>query len=286
MADETVYPYVLPPTQPYHLNALRVYGSAERIEFLYKTKRSTENLFLGNIDVSKLSLRTSEDVAPRVIKYFSENYYLDDKTTQDITKRVFPKLCWLTDEFLKSGFKYPISVHYNPRIQENVIHPGSIRGIVYNLFKKSNTAYCMYFNTGGVKFDFLNSLRVLDKQELLDQTSNMEIELVADHGSIIPHINLNSKVVKPSVSKWHDFIYRRLTSPSFSIYSNLDIEILKPWMCSERDACIKIYVDTTKINESIDDIMVKSAILAVIGKPYKSDWLTVTHINTFDTPTC
>lgn len=279
MPNETVYPYVLPATVPYHRYALPVYGGTERVEFLYRYKRPTENLFLGKIKLSRIAIDMPTDVLSRVVKYFLNQYFLEEAKAEDIVNRVFPKLCWLTDEFLKFGFQYPISVHYNPRVKLNVIHPGSIRGIVYNLFRTTETADCLYFNTGGVKFEFLKDLRVVDKQELLDQADNIEIEVVADHGSIIPHINLNPSSVTPNVKQWHEFVRRRLTSPNFKIYTNVDMPLFKPWLVSESDATVKIYLDTTKVDESMDDVMLRSAILAVIGKPYKSTWLTITHMD-------
>jgi hypothetical protein len=66
----------------------------------------------------------------------------------------------------------------------------------------------LYFNTGGVDFDFMKSLKIFKKEDVIQYTQNIEIELVADHGSIIPHFNLDVTSVVPNVEIWHDFIYR------------------------------------------------------------------------------
>lgn len=276
------YPYALTPTDPYHFNSIPVYGTIERIEFFYKYKRINENLYIGNINSKHLKFSTATDHISRIEDYFLKKQYLNSDITSDITKRLFPKLCWLTSALFKNGFIYPICSHYNPRIQQNVIHPGSIRNLVINLFLKDSEVYCLYFNTGGVDFDFIKSLKILTKDDLIEYTDNIEIELVADHGAIIPHINLDTTLLRPNVEKWHEFVYRRLTSPSFKIFCNKDIGILKPWYSSKEDANIEINIHSS--TETRDDIVCKCAILSVLGKSYESDAFSITHKFSFDTP--
>lgn len=289
------YPYVLPPTDPYHFNAIPVFGTFERIEFFYKYKRASENLYIGNINAKHLKFSTASSHLSRVENYFLQKQYLDSEVPNDITKRLVPKLCWLTDSLFKTGFKYPVCVHYNPRIKENVIHPGSIRNLVINLFQTDYEVSCLYFNTGGVNFDFMQSLQIFSKDELSKYTKNLEIELVADHGAIIPHINLDgptsqvaaSAAIIPNVSKWHEFVYRRLISPSFTIFCNIDIGMLKPWYVAKvEDAEIEININPEKlqVNEVYDDIICKAVILSIIGKSYSSPALTIKHKLSFSTP--
>jgi hypothetical protein len=275
------YPYALPDKTPFHLETIPIFGTEERIDFFYKYKRATENLYIGEIDKSNLLLKDSSTTLNPILNYFIKKRFLNDDIINDVNERVFPKLCWLTDSFMKSGFKYPLSVHYNPRIQQNVIHPGSIRNHVIHLFHTIPTVKCLYFNTGGVEFDFMKSLKIFTDKELLKLKENIEIEIVADHGAIIPHINLDAVSVKPNILVWQNFIRRRLASQTFTIYSNIDIGIFAPWSTSEDEARIQIYV---KDNTAWSDIVCKCAILAVIGKSYESDSLTVISKDSFETP--
>jgi hypothetical protein len=276
------YPYDLYATVPFHLNPIPVFGTIERIEFFYKYKRAGENLYIGKINSNHFKFQTATDHIKKIEEWFFKKRYLNSNIPNKASERVFPKLCWLTNSLFKTGFEYPVCSHYNPRIQQNVIHPGSIRNLVLSWFQKNSEVYCLYFNTGGVEFDFLKSLEILSKEDLLKYTKNIEIELVADHGSIIPHINLDVQSVRPNVEKWHDFVYRRLTSPSFTIYCNSEIEILKPWYTSKEDANIEI--DIHSAAEDWPDIVCKCAVLAVLGKSYESKSFSIKHKLTFDTP--
>jgi hypothetical protein len=279
------YPYKLPSDDPFHLETIPVFGTEERVDFFYKYKRSTENLYIGQVRARHLALRTSSDVMPRINDYLLQEQFLDETVPDDITKRLLPKICWLVDSSFKIGFIQPILAHYNPRIQKNVVHPGSIRSIIIRLFHQNSNINCMYFNTGGVDFDFMKSLQIITKDKLLSYKENIEIELVADHGSIIPHINLDIQAVKPNIKRWQEFVYRRLTSPTFTICCNHDIPILRPWYVDNvENANIEIIIDTPQVNEVYDDIICKAVILSIIGKSYSSPSITVKHKLTFSTP--
>ena len=277
------YPYYLLPTEPFHLETIPVFGTEERINFFYNYKRDNEKLYVGNIDKDNLLLKESDVLLNSIKNYFSKKQFENEKIVNDFNKRLFPKVCWLANEYLKHGFKYPISVHYNPRIQRNVIHPGAIRNHIIKLFQQEQPVKCLYFNTGGVKFNFMNLLGIFSKGDLLEYVENLEIELIADHGSIIPHINLDPISVKPNIEKWQDFICTRLTSQDYRIFSNKYIEFLQPWCVAETEANIEIIISDVT-NSEWNDIQCKLAILTVLGKSYESEKLTVKHKSVIDTP--
>jgi len=267
---ENSYPYKLKPTEPFHLETIPVYGIEQRIEFFYNYKRTTENLYIGNIKKENLLLKSSEILLESITDYIKNKQFQNKDTVEDFNKRLFPKICWLSDSYLKSGFSHPLSVHYNPRIQSNVIHPGSIRNHVIKLFQKDDYVKCLYFNTGGVQFDFLKSMEVFK----LTPSDDLELELVADHGSIIPHINLDKNSVKPSIVQWNTFIGQRLSDPKFTIKANVDIEVLRPWMSNKGN--IEIDLVCNDQDEFIDDIC-RCLILSIIGHSFESDTLKVRH---------
>jgi hypothetical protein len=275
------YPYKLPSQESFHLETIPIFGTEERVDFFYKYKRTTENLYIGELDKNNLLLKNSDTILNPVVDYFIKNHFLNDDILNNLSGRIFPKICWLADSFMKHGFKYPLSVHYNPRTQQNVIHPGAIRNHIIHLFHTTPTVNCLYFNTGGVEFDFIKSLRIFSNKELLSLKENIEIEMVADHGAIIPHINLDVISVKPNILIWQDFIRKRLSSQTFTIYSNIDIGIFKQWSADKDDARIQIYV---KDYTSWSDIVCKCAILAILGKSYDSESLTVISKDSFETP--
>ncbi len=267
---ENSYPYKLNPSEPFHLETIPVYGTEQRIEFFYNYKRKTENLYIGNIKKENLLLKSSELLLKSITDYIKNKHYQDPDTVENFNKRLFPKICWLADTYLNSGFSHPLSVHYNPRIQSNVIHPGSIRNHIIKLFQKDDDVRCLYFNTGGVQFDFLESMEVFK----LTPSDDLEIELVADHGSIIPHINLDKHSVKSNVIQWNSFIRQRLSSSNFTIKANADIEVLRPWASTNGNIEIEIVCNNQK--EFTDDIC-RCLILSIIGRSFESNTLKVRH---------
>jgi hypothetical protein len=286
MNDQNRHPYKIAPDVQFNLESIPVFGIEERINFFYKYKRTNENLYLGKINKDNLLLKPSDSLLRSVEPYFVKKQFLDPRIVTDFSKRLFPKVCWLTDSFFKNGFKYPISAHYNPRIEKNVIHPGSIRNHVIKLFQTTDDVNCLYFNSGGVSFDFMNTLRVVEQDELIKFKDDIQIELVADHASIIPHINLDYKSVAPNIVRWQEFIYRRLTSPTFTMSCNANINMFVPWFTTEDKSYINVTINeplSKKTKPVQDDIICKIAILSILGRSYQCDDFKITHKISFST---
>lgn len=276
---ERIYPHFLTKEVPFHLESIPVYGTTERIDFFYKYKRTTENLYIGNIDKKYLCPYSPDALLKSISSYFANDDFKNNNIVDDFSKRLFPKICWLTACFFDGGFNYPVNVHYNPRIQWHVIHPGTIRAQVIQMFQESPLVKCLYFNTGGVMFDFVDTMEVFTKEHLLSVKDNLEIELVADHGAIIPHLNLDIGSVKPNIVTWQAWLYRRMTSSTFSIYSNVSMPIFEKWNTQQENAQIEIH-----INNMNKDVVCKCAILAVIGKSYECEDFSIKHKLSFSLP--
>ena len=275
------YPSEILSRTPFHYETVLGYNTKDRIEFFYTNKLATENLYMGEIDKSHINIDDSVGLLNSFVNYFIKKQFLNENIFENVRFRTFPKMCWLTDSFIKRGFKYPLSVCYNTSTQKNIVNRGSNRMQVLSLFQNSPSINCLYFNTGGVKFDFMEPLRLFDRDELSSYEENLEIELVNESNSIVPRINLDIDSLKPNILIWQDFIRKRIASQTFTIYSNIGIEIFKPWAASEDEARIQIYV---KDYTSWSDIVCKCAILAIIGKSYDSDSLTVISKDSFETP--
>ena len=281
---ENRHPYIIRPGTEFNLESIPISGTDNRIDFFYQYKRSTENLYLGSIDKKHLLLKRSNDLLSSIESYITSGQHATKDIGDTFGKRLFPKVCWLADSFLKNGFRYPVSAHYNPRLQTNVIHPGSVRNHIIKLFHQESTVKCLYFNTGGVEFKYIDSLKIFTKEDLSKYKDVMHLELVADHTSIIPHINLNPYSVEPNIVKWQEFIHHRLISPTFSITinDNKKINILSSW-CVNSNANIEITIGNV-IQDDLTDVICKAIILAVLGKSCETPELTVKHNISFDTP--
>jgi len=281
------YPYFLPDKSHFNLGPIPINGTQQNIEFFYNYKQLSEHLYRGEIGKEHLLLKPSSSLLPEIIPFLSnfEEYFRVIDIGERL-RRILPKICWLADSFFKNGLAHPVCVHYNPRIQQNVIHPGGIRNHVIKLFHTWPTVDCFYFNTGGVKFNFMKSLEAVSLSKLLSYKETMHMKLIADHCSIIPHINLDPWSVDPNVTTWTEFVYRRLANPYFKISSNRPIPYLEPWTKSNDQYAIEITIDEN-VNESHpewNDIVCKCIILSIIGKSYKSDLLNIVHKIVVTTP--
>lgn len=265
------YPYTLPPEGWYHLHPLAI-PESDRIDFFYKYKRETENIYVGGIYKNHLKFDYSRYVIEYFSKYLTESLFLKDATRDShLSIKLLPKVCWLAKSFLEEGLKYPVCVHYNPRIKENVMHPGSTRNYIIKLFHQNKFVNCLYFNTGGVQFKFMEDLLIVTKEQMKSYT-NASINLVPDHCSIIPHINLEPNSVRDNIPVWQDKIRKRLTDNSLKIHMNEEVEVLRPWLTTSDKA--NVHIKIARVGDHSD--LLRAYILAIIGKSYSSPTLTVT----------
>jgi hypothetical protein len=250
-------------------------GNLEKIDLFYKLKKDSENLYKGFINDSFYSKNSfTKDIST----YLQQRKFLQDFSIENPPlphEYRFPKCCWLADNLLSNGFENPLVAHYNPRLREHVVHPGAGRIVISQLFQ-TTPIECLYFNTGGIQFDWLDRFTILDKDQLLQINFSL-FSLVADHGSMIPHIYFKNQIENyENIFRYHKFVKSRLADPKFQIKSNMNIEPLNHWLTDLNYAPIEIVVKTKKCSD--DDIM-RSCILAVLGRAWDSDTLEV-KINT------
>jgi hypothetical protein len=112
---------------------------------------------------------------------------------------------------------------------------------------------------------------ILEKSQLLDLKLE-HFKLGADHGALIPQLFFGSQTdTLADVFKYHEFIKGRLSNMKFRIKSNVLIYPLEYWTTSDDNAHIEISIKDPRVEEDV----VRACILAVLGKPYKSDTLEV-----------
>jgi len=140
------------------------------------------------VNWSKLELDT-----PSYIKYQThlENYV---------------KAVWLTKDYIiNSGFKNPIGVHWNPKLNKWNIHPGGSRQKILHLFEKKSIK-AIAFNTSGINVKFS---KIFNNVKDIKNYYNLEdvfLTCVADYGSLVPHVHFDQKSILGSVEKQFDSI--------------------------------------------------------------------------------
>lgn len=267
-----VYYKILPDT-PYLGSELQL-DNATSIELFYKAKKSAEHLYSGLI---KTSLLAKYNFIGDITDYLRNRKFLQTfhpSESYSPSEYQFAKCCWLADSIMQDGLVNSLSVHYNPRLQQNIVHPGQTRSYIAHLFQ-TDTVPCLYFNTSGVKFSWMKHFSIVEKSQLATLNPS-HFSLAADHGALIPHLFFgNQTSTLTEVFKTHVFIKDRLSNMKFRIKSNMLIYPLEYWTTTDNHAPIEIFIKDSKM----EDDVVRACILAVLGKPYKSDTLEV-KINT------
>ena len=267
------WPHSIKPTSAYELHPLPIGPQYERLDLFFKYKRKSEDIYIGSISkYENLLFEGFGEIKQQFTRYFKEKLYLQPvDETGNLSIKLFPKMCWLTYSYYSTGFKYPVCIHYNPRLEQNVMHPGSTRNHIINLFHNLNDINCLYYNTNGVQFEFMNQMKKLTREDF-DNYPNLNFNLVMDHCSMIPHVNLDGRAVRDNIPRWQEIVKNQVTNSAFKIYTNNRIEELSQFTTDNiTEATVKIQIkDPTNEND-----IVRACILAVIGQSYKSHTLIV-----------
>lgn len=183
-----------------------------------------EELRVGEIPLHQINVDLVSCGGMNLYKFITSRSWEvpPDKWNPIGDSQAFYKMMWLASEYLEhKSFQSPLCVHYNPRLQKNVVHPGHGRATVMNYLEEDLTkpTTCLYFNTGGTQPDFWDDLGSVEVDDLIVQ--GWDINLVPDHGSMIPHCNYEgtpeTKIV-PNAGSWHRKIYQDAQTEKFKIY--------------------------------------------------------------------
>lgn len=191
---------------------------------------------------------------------------------EDWDLEFFAKLVWLTHDYLTNGgFDNPIGVHYNPRLECNVIHPGGSRNQIINLFGGQDVDV-LYFNTGGHQPPWLENMEIVDVEDLVKQRG-WAAGAVADHGTLIPHFAKETQQIQEGTKKFQRRIYELLSPGMLRIDSNVELTFLDHWIVENHcDYDVKVKFNREPTEK--EQLKVTLAILA--GVNYKDKYYSVT----------
>ncbi len=156
-------------------------------------------------------------VCPYTIDPFSK-----ETSTWRSEVEIYTKLVWLTNEYIQDyKFKNPMGAHWNPTIQKFVIHPGSIRQAVFNLFGPEEATF-ITFNTSGIDIDWIKKYPTYESLSA-DYPVDLGTAYCDDHNTIIPHIHIQTKTISLAISRLHPIIKDFYTSTK--IEANFDLSL-------------------------------------------------------------
>lgn len=217
----------------------------ERIELLNQYKLPNENLYLtdiplGDIDIESIRLSTKTYIN----NFFKFKNYLNPF---NYSKHFhFSKACWLTSELIKDGkFRSKIGAHYNPRTKKVVIHPGTQRFRILDLFNKTNDEFILFWNTNEVRFKWMYETDIIELDNTNQVFKDYFFGLTTDHGSLIPHFCLEQDGPMDEAS-FEFFNKIQDICKKIKIKTNIEYKILKDFSDSKDYNCEIIYKNDKK----------------------------------------
>lgn len=265
---------------------ISVHNVTEISKLISQFWRDDESLWAGKLPIKQIAMSSKLSLYSNVFRYFEIQKYKcsvdeicdNDIDVTDYWLEIFPKILWLSDVWFKhQEFADPLMVHWNPRKQINVVHPGITRLSVIDMFANTETdVSVIYFNTGGgYDHSVMGSLERLDWETLSINEWNI-FTFVPDHGSLIPHF---SKLVEPNSNfkkHYHLRIQNRLANMQLSVNNKPDdFCFLDQWITDKSSD-----VSITFKNECPSSIdCCRALICALLRVEYTSESLTIKICN-------
>ena len=216
----------------------------ERINFLKEYKLSDENLYLTDIPLIDIDIQSIRLSTKHIIEnFFKFKNYLNPF---DYKKHFhFSKACWLTSEFIKDGkFRSKIGAHYNPRTKKIIIHPGTQRFRILDLFNKTNDEFILFWNTNEVMYSWMYKTDIVELNINNQIFKDYFFGLTTDHGSLIPHFCLEKDgPMDDSSIKYFNHIQENCKK--IKIKTNIEYNILKDFIDNNYN-CEIIYKNDKK----------------------------------------
>lgn len=201
--------------------------------------RDGESLWVGTIKKGHLEFTNPEDPWSKISEFFKKglhrsldlNYQAKFGTGSegmpDISVELLPKMAWLAHEYILNDLKFdnPMCTHYDPRKNDNIIHPGGMRKVIMELYAPPHSPVdVFYFNTGGFyNHKVMEDLELIDSQALRDRYfdgGTITGCLVADHGTLVPHLMVGSGVIHNRQQEYLTDMLRIAQAPWFKMFFN------------------------------------------------------------------
>jgi hypothetical protein len=237
-------------------------------ELWSKYKSSEENLYLVDIPKEEFIYTPDSIIIDSIVGYLTSGIFYTGsqclRNSGPLWQRDFEtylKFVWLTESYIDDKIKFPVGGHWNPRLEQNVFHPGAARNVILKLFH-SDRIKTVYFNTGGIKFNWLNDQKPITMEELKKLYScSILFVLTADHGTLIPHVHFDTEKIDTSIPEYHRRIRSLLTNGIYANYS-FDNRFNKLSFRKNKDCPIRILF---KSAPSLDD-QIRALMLWPINK--------------------
>ena len=264
-----------------------------------KLWRDGENLWYGTMKNKFLETKVFDNPYDRIAYFFKLGYHrsLDADYEAPYGTPELPhvsieniaKMLWLCDEFLDSDLTYdnPMCAHYDSDAMDNVIHPGGMRKCLLKMYcPDDHEIELFYFNTGGFYHaESMENLRIVTRDEASELCFNGEAVtgcLTADHGTIIPHLMVGSKVIFNRQDEYFRRCMNNLQRPDFNIYINLDYpydnhSYLDFLTSNPLDA--KVIVEVKQVRNTdfeLKRVLVLSIVHGLLLRPYEDDTIKIT----------
>jgi hypothetical protein len=238
-----------------------------------------EGVYFGKMNLFKYALAKGEHNNFSVLIKEANDYLTRDTIVRkkyNDNYHSFAKRVWLLDEYIKGGRKFntPISVHYNPRVGYNMIHPGTSRIKILHLMEDENyETDVWYFNTTGVHFEFMKSMKKLDREDIENLVNNQKgfmISYSADFGTLTPHITIDGDITSPMGSEYHNKC-RDIIKDRY-IYTNTNIKELNKFKKTSRE---KSDISLIVKNKLTDRVRTKLILFAFLNHDYEDNEVLV-----------
>ena len=229
------HPHTLLPKGP----AFTEEGIREaKLNFLQKNKIDSENVYLLEIPHVDICQRDFLHLEKHIQKFFTNKNYLNPFNYN--THFQFAKFCWLSSEFIKDGkFRSYIGAHYNPRLKQVVIHPGSQRYKVVRLFEKTPSKF-LFWNTNGVIYNWMSKEQPIPLDKDNEIFKKYDFGLTPDHGSIIPHFCLQQDgSMDDSSIKYFNKV--QSICKKLKLKANLEYNIIKDFISNDNYNCEVVF---------------------------------------------
>lgn len=204
-------------------------------KLFWKYKFDNENLGLAKLDKSKTFFDELDSVKGQISQFLSRGLHLDFPTDCFDTGNVknyqkdyqwpierYCKLVWLTHDYIKNKqLENPVGAHWDTLINKWIIHPGGSRQHIIQLFYK-DTFEALAFNTGGKEIKFDKIFLSEEKLNNYYNTTQLHMVVVADQGSLIPHVHFNTnQYIINSVEYYHMHLKKFFNT--YKLIANFDL---------------------------------------------------------------